>query len=71
VGNHDSYCGLPVVRLSVIIFDDQRPGVAATLAAIDTARITAGDRPDVRRVAYRTVQPLHNRYMSKSGIIIG
>ena len=61
----------PLLALFVVVLDDQRPGVAATLAAVDTAGIAAGNSPEIRGIAYRAMQPLHNRYMSESGIIIG
>lgn len=57
----------PLLVFFVIVLDNQRSGVAATLAAVDTARIPAGNRPDIRRTAYGAVQPLHNRYMSDIG----
>ncbi len=58
---------IPAVRSAlvvIIVLDNQRPMIPATLAAVETAGITAGNRPDVHGAAYRTVQPLHNRYMS-------
>ncbi|KAF5085556.1 hypothetical protein DSECCO2_66140 [anaerobic digester metagenome] len=57
----------PLLALFVVVLDDQRPGVAAMLAAVDTAGIPAGNRPDIRRTAYGAVEPLHNRYMSDIG----
>jgi hypothetical protein len=63
-GNHDSYCGLPLIALLVIVLDDQRSAIPATLAAVETAGIAAGNCPDLCGVAYRAVQPFHNRYMS-------
>ncbi|UYU18388.1 MULTISPECIES: hypothetical protein [Methanoculleus] len=59
--------GLPAALLLVfffIVLDDKRPTVAATLALVDTAGISSGNRPDIRRVACGAVQHLHNRYMS-------
>jgi len=61
---------LPVVPLLIVVLDDQRPTVATMLALVDTAGIPSGSRPDVRGAAYRAVEPLHNRYMSESRIII-
>ena len=66
--------GLPAAPLLVffiIVLDDQRPTIAATLAPVDTAGISPGNRPDIRRVARRAVQHLHNRYMRILRIIIG
>lgn len=37
------------------------------LAPVDTAGAAAGSGPDIRGTAYRTVQHLHNRYMSDIG----
>ncbi len=59
--------GLPLIPLLVFVLDDQRSAIPATLAPVDTAGITSGNRPDFCRVAYGAVQHLHNRYMSDIG----
>lgn len=55
------------LSIFIIVLDDQRSAVPATLAAVYPAGTAPGDGVDFRSVAYGAVQPLHNRYMSDIG----
>lgn len=55
---------LPLIPLLVIVLDDQRSVIPASLAAVEATGIAAGNCPDLCGVAYRAVQSFHNRYMS-------